>query len=141
MKMRLEARLRAMAADRGLDPTGLAEAVRIPLETARKWLGAPRVIDTSASVLLRMCGYFGCSAAYMLGMTNERGSAPSRSAQPLAARLPALLSEKGKTLYGMLRSTTVTSLRLRVWSDGGEPLASDLFSLAVFLGCPPDELL
>lgn len=139
--MRLGARIRAFAAEAELAPTALAKATGIPIYTARKWLGDAPAEDTSVTVLVRLCAFFGCSAAYLTGASDVRGEPPHPSNVPFYRRLITLLSSRNKTLYGLMRSAAVSETRLRAWQNGSEPLASDVFALSKYLGVSPDELL
>lgn len=140
-KLRLGLRIRVLAAEAELTPAELAKATGIPIFTARKWLGDAPAEDTSVTVLVRLCAFFGCSAAFLTGMSDVRGTPPARSREPFYRRLIYFLSSKNRTLYGLMRSTALTETRLRAWQNGFEPLASDLCAVAEHLGVSPDELL
>ena len=135
-------RVRQLMSEKSYAPEDVERLTGIPRESVEIWVSPEHVnnADTVRSNLAALCGVFGCSAGYILGASDDRGAFRPHKPEAFVPLLYTVLARYGKTLHGMFGKTHIADNHMRVWKTGGEPLASDIFTLSHYIGCTPDEL-
>lgn len=134
-------RLGELMAERNLNAPALARAIGVDSSTITRYLRCTRLPRYSAFV--RLIGYFGCSADFMLGLKDESAEGKgSFSLSPFSERFRFVLKETGTSQYRLYHRAHISWNNLSKWLNGKtEPYVDSLVRLARELDCSVDFLI
>ncbi len=133
-------RLAELMQENGLHQTALAQA----LNTSRPKLGLYLRAEHAPSYenFIALLAFFGCSADYLLGLTEQSPDLTYKPVLPFGARLRSLLGARGISVYAFQKATNFSWSVLYKWLGGkAAPSLYNLVKTAETLDISVDELL
>ena len=133
-------RLAEFMQEKDLNQSTLAQA----LHTSRPKIGLYLRAEHAPTYanFIALLSYFGCSADYLLGLTDQTPAVSYREIRPFGSQLRNLLRERSLTIYAFQKKTNFSWSMIYKWLNGtAEPSLYNLVKTAETLDLSVDELL
>ncbi len=132
-------RLVSLMKEDGLNSETLAAKIGVSSSMIRRW--SKYDYNASLSGLVCLANYFECSIDYLVGRSDDYGTATFKQIPPFGEQIKMILEETHATIYDICKHTTFDWQTFNSWYKGSVPKLNSLVQLADYFNISIDMLV